>query len=131
MKTKKRRKLFLVIATLLILLLGIGAIIVYNMSQLSPTTIYTIKDIDLTKVPDGTYTGSAENGLVKVKVSITTTDGKITDIELLQHDNGLGKKAESITADVINEQSLDVDAVSSATYSSTTILKAIENALTD
>jgi len=41
----------------------------------------------------------------------------------------LGGKAESIVDDVIAKQSLDVDVVTGATYSSSTILKAIEDSL--
>ena len=40
-----------------------------------------------------------------------------------------GEKAEEIIYEVINMQSIDVDTVSGATYSSKVILKAIENAL--
>ncbi len=54
----------------------------------------------------------------------------ITDIDILKHDNGKGKAAEAITSDVIKNQSVQVDVVTGATYSSKVILKAIENALT-
>ena len=50
-------------------------------------------------------------------------------ITILQHDNGLGSTAESIVNDVVQEQSLDIDAVSGATVSSKCILKAVENAI--
>lgn len=53
----------------------------------------------------------------------------ITNITILQHDNGLGSTAESIVNDVVQEQSLDIDAVSGATVSSKCILKAVENAI--
>ena len=48
---------------------------------------------------------------------------------LLQHDNGPGSMAENIVNDVVEEQSLDIDAVSEATVSSKCILKAVENAI--
>lgn len=51
------------------------------------------------------------------------------NITILQHDNGLGSTAESIVNDVVQEQSLDIDAVSGATVSSKYILKAVENAI--
>jgi uncharacterized protein with FMN-binding domain len=47
----------------------------------------------------------------------------------VKHVNGQGKPAEVITEKVIETQSLQVDVVSGATYSSKVILKAIENAL--
>ncbi|ULQ60985.1 FMN-binding protein [Brucepastera parasyntrophica] len=89
-----------------------------------------IESVDFSQIPDGNYTGSAKKFVVRATVSVDVKDGEVTDIEILKHVNGKGKKAEAITADVIREQSLDVDVISSATLSSRTILEAIENALT-
>lgn len=50
-------------------------------------------------------------------------------IKIIEHENGLGSKAEKIVDDVISRQSLKVDAVSGASASSKCIIKAIENAL--
>ena len=47
----------------------------------------------------------------------------------MQHDNGLGSSAESIVNDIIEKQSLDIDAIAGATVSSKCILKAVENAI--
>jgi uncharacterized protein with FMN-binding domain len=47
----------------------------------------------------------------------------------LQHDNGLGSAAESIVNDVVEEQPLDIEAVSGTTVSSKCILKTVENAI--
>ena len=55
----------------------------------------------------------------------------IKEIELKKHDNGQGFPAEIIPGKVVEAQSLEVDIVSGATYSSKVILKAIENALKD
>ena len=54
---------------------------------------------------------------------------QIKGIELLEHVNGQGSGAEIIPATVVEKQTLQIDTVSGATYSSTVILKAIENAL--
>lgn len=53
----------------------------------------------------------------------------IRNIMILEHEHLLGKPAEKIIDSMIEQQSLEVDAVTSATYSSDTIRKAIENAL--
>jgi uncharacterized protein with FMN-binding domain len=45
------------------------------------------------------------------------------------HNEKAVKKTEEITNDVIAQQSLEVDTVTGATYSSIVILKAIEQAL--
>ena len=47
----------------------------------------------------------------------------------MEHVNGQGSGAERIPATVVEKQTLQIDMVSGATYSSKVILKAIENAL--
>lgn len=89
----------------------------------------TIDQVDLAQVKDGTYEGAYDGGLVKAKVRVTVSGHRITDLTLLRHDNGLGRKAESIVKTVVEAQSLAVDTVSGATHSSKVVLKAIELAL--
>ncbi|WP_394921142.1 FMN-binding protein [uncultured Robinsoniella sp.] len=126
--TKSRRKILkaVIIITALILFLLIAFIIL--MLNQKPVNL-VINPVDLSGISDGTYTGGADNGLVKVSASVEVQNGRITDITLLKHDNLLGKPAEKIIDNIIAEQSLQVDAISSATYSSDTIRKAVENAL--
>ena len=83
-----------------------------------------ISNMDISSVSDGTYVGRADNGFVKAAVS-----GKLKSITILEHDTLLGRPGEKIIDDIVEQQSLEVDAVSSATYSSDTIRKAVENAL--
>ncbi len=61
----------------------------------------------------------------KKAVSETT----FTNINILEHRNERGKSAEAVTNRIVEEQTIDVDAVSGATNSSTVIKKAVENAL--
>lgn len=89
----------------------------------------SISDIDLENVGDGAYTGEYSAPPVSVTVQVTVANHRISNIEILRHDNGLGSKAEKITDKIIGQQSLDVDAVSGATLSSVCILKAVENAV--
>lgn len=97
-----------------------------NMQQLVETPL---REIDLTEVQDGTYTGEHSVFPVTVKVEVIVRDHRITGIELLQHTHGRGGDAERILSWVMEEQTLHVDVVSGATYSSMVILKAIEDAL--
>lgn len=89
----------------------------------------SIRNVDLSKVSDGTYKGSYDAVMVAADVSATVRNHKITDIKILSHKNERGKKAEIIPQRVLAAQSLEVDTVSGATNSSKVILKAIENAL--
>lgn len=90
-----------------------------------------VNNVDLYKVSDGEYSGEyGFQEIIGAKVKVTVNNNKITNIDLIEHKYGLGKKAEVITSRVIDSQSLSVDVVSGATASSTVILKSIENALT-
>jgi len=92
-------------------------------------TLLPVQSIDFAGLPDGTFAGYAHNRIIRVRVAVTVADGAVTDIAILEHRQGRGRQAEVIAADVIRAQSLEVDAIASATFSSSTILKAIENAL--
>ena len=88
-----------------------------------------ISNMDISSVSDGTYVGRADNGFVKAAVSVEVSDGKLKRINILGHQTLFGRPGEKIIDDIVEQQSLEVDAVSSATYSSDTIRKAVENAL--
>jgi uncharacterized protein with FMN-binding domain len=62
-------------------------------------------------------------------VRVSVRDGRITEIKLLRHSHGPGHGADAIVDRVVASQSLRVDAVSGASYSSKVVLKAIETAL--
>lgn len=93
------------------------------------TSTLETKDVDISKIKDGSYIGECNAKFVEAKVRVNVKNGKITGIDLLEHRNGRGKPAEVIPQRVVAAQSLKVDTVSGATNSSKVILKAIENAL--
>jgi uncharacterized protein with FMN-binding domain len=89
----------------------------------------TINNPDLGRVADGTYRGNSRVGPVRVSLDVTVRNQAISSIQIINHFNGRGKKAETIVPAIIEAQSLEVDVVSGATGSSKAILKAVENAL--
>jgi len=99
-----------------------------EMKEFSETAVFA--EPQLQDLEDGQYIGEFEKGLVAAEVTVLVRDHAIESIEILRHDNGKGKKAERIVDDIVARQSLQVDIISGATYSSTVILKAVENALT-
>lgn len=99
-----------------------------NMDEYVENAVYTTPDVR--RIPNGTYTGKQRVGIVNAKVRVTVMDGRIEAIDILKHFNGQGEDAEAVIDDVIAAQSVEVDTISGATYSSAAILKAIENALT-
>ncbi len=90
------------------------------------------QQVDISKIADGSYEGSAKgfSGIIKVKVAVKA--GKIADIEVVEitDDGGATSKAVPETIQrIIEKQSPDVDAVSGATYASKGIMDAVRNAL--
>ena len=87
---------------------------------------------DLTSKTDGVYRGNYDlsGAPVKATLDVTIQNQKIVKIEIIEHFcSPIGKKAEKIVDSIMESQNLGVDAVSGATASSKTILKAVENAL--
>ncbi len=93
------------------------------------TPTVEIGSVDLGKAADGTWKGFYDGGLVKVEVAVTVAAHRIERVDILRHDCGKGKPAERIVGDIVAAQSLEVDTVSGATFSSKCILKAVELAL--
>lgn len=127
---KKKTKVFIIILFIL-LVIGGGATYFVKMTEKSLEELSSteIVDVDLTTLDDGTYLGSYKAFPVSVEVEVTVLNHEITEIVILKHDSGQGEPAEVIILDVIEMQSLNVDLVSGATYSSKVILLAIHDAL--
>lgn len=89
----------------------------------------TVSDVDLSVIPDGTYTGECNVDFIYAKVEVTVEGGAIKAVDILEHKNERGAPAEAIADAIVKEQRLDVDAVTGATNSSRVIKKAVENAL--
>jgi uncharacterized protein with FMN-binding domain len=128
MKGKRTVIIFMLIIFFVIILAVIGAK-TYIEANLERVAGMSIPDVDLSKTKDGVYSGSYKAFPVAADVEVTVNNKKITNIELKKHNNGQGSQAEIIPDKVIEAQTLEVDIVSGATYSSKVILKAIENAL--
>ena len=89
----------------------------------------TFGEIDIDDVSDGIYIGEYDVNFIYAKVEVTVEDGEIVSINILEHRHERGKAAETVIEKIIEEQKINVDAVSGATNSSTVIKKAVENAL--
>ena len=87
--------------------------------------------IDLSNVKDGTYTGSGTGFSGTITVQVTIQGGKIVAIEIVSSgdDEAYFGQVRGLVDTVIAQQTLNVDTVSGATYSSRGLLSAIKNAL--
>ncbi len=126
----KVMKIVLIILAVIILLAVVCAIFISQISKnLEELSDIPLDNVDLSVIPNGIYAGSYNAFPIAVEVEVKVQDNKIIAINLIKHRNGQGKAAEAISEMVVDAQSLKVDAISGATYSSKVILLAIKDAL--
>jgi uncharacterized protein with FMN-binding domain len=80
---------------------------------------------------DGTYEGSADGYSGTTTVSVTVSGGQVTAIDVVSESDSpqFFSRAESVLDDIINGQTLEVDTVSGATFSSAGLINAVYDAL--
>ena len=117
------------ITVVVIIALFVGLILSVIIKQAGELKSIDKTPVDISEVPDGVYEGYSETTLVKVRVRVTVADGRIENIEILEHECGRGKPAESIVANMKTGNTVEVDAVSGATVSSEVIKAAVRYAL--
>ena len=130
MRMSKKKVVLLVIMLLLLIGLVWGIIYLKSVADYKQAVKETtFEDINISDIPDGVYVGEYDVDFIYAKVEVTVQNGEITNINILEHRHERGKAAEAITNKIVDEQKIDVDAISGATNSSTVIKKAVENAL--
>ena len=130
MRMSKKKVVLLVIMLLLLIGLVWGIIYLKSVSDYKQAVKETtFEEINISDIPDGVYIGEYDVDFIYAKVEVTVQNGEITNINILEHRHERGKTAEVITDSIVDEQKIDVDAISGATNSSTVIKKAVENAL--
>jgi fumarate reductase flavoprotein subunit len=85
-----------------------------------------------TRYKPGTYTSSAVGFVSDIKVSVAFSEEKITGITIDEHHettarNTVAFALEHIPDSIVQSQSVDVDIVSGATYTSEAIKEAVKN----
>jgi len=94
------------------------------------TPAIEVKSLDFSRLRDGSYEGSYTGSMGKASVSLSVADKKITAVSLTHFESSpVGAPAKAILDRVIAAQSLAVDTISGATYSSKVILRAVQDAL--
>jgi len=127
---KKIVKTGIILAVVIIIVSAAGNIALRRIEKnLSYLPLMEISEPDLTVISDGVYKGYYAAFPVLVDVSVTVKNHAIADISILKHQNGQGKDGEKIITNILEKQSLQLDAISGATYSSIVIKKAVEQAL--
>ncbi len=89
--------------------------------------------LDKYKFKDGTYTGVADGYGPGSTVEIKVKENKVTDIKIVKHNeegrNHYQRPMDLIPKEIIQNQSLEVDAVSGETYTYNGIVNAVKDAL--
>lgn len=88
--------------------------------------------IDLAAVPDGTYKGTGDGLMGPIEVSVTVSGGKVTEVKVLSNSETpdvAGGALKQVPQAIVEKQSVKVDAVSGATFTSKGILEAVRQAL--
>lgn len=118
-------------AIIVVLLAALMAGGLYFIKQQAADSIssLTFENVNMQNASDGEYLGEADAGLVKVRVQVTIKDHAIAQINLLEHKNGMGKKAEDIVTSMVKANTCEEDVISGATLSSLTIKSAVSKAL--
>lgn len=129
---KKKTKIILGAIIIIIALLVTALILIINKLDADVKVILNevIIEVDVSSLEDGVYFGEYKKAFaVSAEVEVTIQNGEITNIEIIKHTNGQGEPAEVIINDIVGNQSLLVDDIAGATYSSRVIILAIQDAL--
>lgn len=111
-----------------------GSILPSSQVNNEPITAEIAANVLTGQFKDGTYTGTGSGYRGNISLTVTVSGGNITSITVNESrdDNEFFSRAQSkVIPSIISSQSVDVDTVSGATYSSRGIIEAVKNALGD
>ncbi len=125
------KKTLMIVITVLLIGGVIGTIMIQKLNRdVEQILNEEITEFNLNIIADGTYEGTYDDVLtVSATLRVTVENNSITNIEIIEHQNGQGQAAEGIITHIIAQQSIMVDDIAGATYSSRVLKLAIYNAL--
>lgn len=96
----------------------------------TPTSTAVSSARSTSEYADGTYAGSGTSRFGSVSVSVTTSAGKITNVQITKVTTSYPvSRIASLPGQVVQSQSANVNTVSGATYSSQAFKQAVQSAL--
>ena len=138
---KRRIGLRVLLVILVVLCLAGVAALVADAPGRQELATLEIGTIDFSNLKDGTYTGSysgTKSSMRDATVGVTILQGELASMRIMKgavDEDGKavvlsdGKTIDDLFQRVVEDQSLQVDAISGATLTSKAHLKALENAL--
>lgn len=112
----------------------VGAVVLMSViwatKDLSDIKAVELGVIELEELDNGNYHGNYKNGRFSNELIVEIKDQKIIDVQVIKPvPNSNEQFISDLRNTILLEQSLEVDAVSGATYTTKAYLKSIENAL--
>lgn len=98
----------------------------------TPSSIVATEAVTGQNYQDGVYTGVGSGFRGDISMEVTVENGLIFDITVISSNDDaqfFDRAKSSIISQIINTQTIDVDTVSGATFSSNGIIEAVANAL--
>lgn len=131
-KMSKRTKLILCGALLaLVIALGFGFNYLFTfLAYERDVEAIQVQNVDLSAIADGEYYGDCDVDFIRARVRVVVKDHRIIELEMIEHYNDRGAAANDLPNRILEQQRIDVDAVSGATSSSKVIQEAVYNSLT-
>jgi uncharacterized protein with FMN-binding domain len=117
----------LVVGVLVLLAIPVSALMFYGMSEIRQLVV---REVDLQKVANGTYSGSYHKGRWTYDVEVVVQDHRIKSVKNVNAKmKALQDWNTSAEAAFVEKQSVNIDVVSGATLNSKAMQKAVEVAL--
>ncbi len=125
------KKIVIILSSIMaVLILVVGAGIVYLNRGLEAGETVTFEQVDLTTIEDGTYTGEYDYYRFSTTIEVTVENHKIVNLNCLDDVTFVNQETwDIIEARVLEHNTHEVDVYAGATVTSNAYLKAIENAL--
>ena len=129
-----KKKILIVVGIVLVLAVAGGTIFKMKLSQMEEEVkmeFERVADVDISAVPDGTYSAKWGKFVNNADLEVVVKDGKIEKINMNKMDAGSGYEALETIDRIVENQKVKVDAVTGATTSSKVIMittaKALQN----
>lgn len=117
----------IIVGILALLAIPLSILMFYGMSEIRQLVI---REVDLQKVADGTYTGAYHKGRWTFDVQVVIENHRIKSVKNVNaRMNALQEWTASAEAAFVEKQSVNIDVVSGATLNSKAMQKAVEVAL--
>jgi uncharacterized protein with FMN-binding domain len=127
---KKRTGLRILLGILIGIAVVFGGLMAFVLLGKEASIALAIENVPLDNVSDGVYAGSYNGFRFSNTVEVTVKDHEITDISITKPQVFMKEEtADELIGRIKEQQSIDVDVVSSATADSNAFLSAVGNAL--